>query len=93
MKFLEDNSDKVAGSGLDLDVNWKDVDRKGMRLLEDNSDEVAGRVGSRRCCWKGWIRTLWLEGLEIRCRWKGWKDVDRKGTWMLEDNVDERSGH
>ena len=60
--------DEGVGSGSDPDVNWKgwirtsigkngdwkDVDRKGMRLLEDNSDKVAGSGSDPDSDWKGW---------------------------------------
>ena len=42
--------------------------------------------------WKGWIRTLLLEGTSIGRVGSGWKDVDRKGVLLLEDNSNEVAG-
>ena len=73
MKFVEDNSDEVAGSGSDPDVDPTSIGRVGSdvtskkdwkgwirRQLEGLDPSAIGRVGSGRHCWKG----RQLEGLE-----------------------------
>ena len=47
-----------------LDIDWRDVDWKGIQLLENNSDEVAGSGSDPDVNWKGWVRTLLMEGLD-----------------------------
>ena len=72
MQLLEDNSDEVAGSGSDPDVNWKGWIRTSI-----------GRVGSD-VNWKGWKRR-WkghhfqkrLEGLDLTSIGKVGRDVGR----------------
>ena len=81
MRLLEDNLDEVSGRDVGLgrcclmwkknrtsmlDAEWKDVDWKGMRLLVDNLDEVAGSGLDPDIDWKGWIRTLLMEGLDSK---------------------------